>query len=141
LQQIEKNKLHLVMNFIVKIFVSALAVLITAYFLNGVTIGNNQFFDSGNIQLNKFITALLVALVLAFLNSIVKPILTILSLPITFFTLGFFLLAINAFIILFAEKLVDGFIVDGFWTALWFSIVLTIVTWLLEIFSNEKEEK
>lgn len=129
------------MNFIVKIFVSALAVLITAYFLNGVTIGNNQFFDSGNIQLNKFITALLVALVLAFLNSIVKPILTILSLPITFFTLGFFLLAINAFIILFAEKLVDGFIVDGFWTALWFSIVLTIVTWLLEIFSNEKEEK
>lgn len=129
------------MNFIVKIFVSALAVLITAYFLNGVTIGNNQFFDSGNIQLNKFITALLVALVLAFLNSIVKPILTILSLPITFFTLGFFLLAINAFIILFAEKLVDGFVVDGFWTALWFSIVLTIVTWLLEIFSNEKEDK
>jgi putative membrane protein len=130
------------MNFIVKLFVSALAVMITAYFLNGVTIGNNQFYSGDSPELNKFTTALLVAIVLAFLNTIVKPILTILSLPITFFTLGLFLLAINAFIILFANKLVDGFNVDGFWTALWFSLILSIVSGILDyFFKSNKEEK
>jgi putative membrane protein len=109
------------MHFIIKLFISAVAVLITAYFLDGVTITNNQFYSGDSIELNRFTTALLVAIVLAFLNTIVKPLLTLLSLPITFFTLGLFLLVINAIIILFADKLVDGFKVDGFWTALWFS--------------------
>lgn len=130
------------MNFIIKLLVSALAVMITAYFLSGVTIGNNQFYSGDSPELNKFTTALLVAIVLAFLNTIVKPILTILSLPITFFTLGLFLLAINAFIILFANKLVDGFNVDGFWTALWFSLILSIVSGILDyFFKSNKDEK
>ncbi len=127
------------MNFIVKLFISTFAVLITAYFLNGVTIGNNQFYSGSSSELNKFVTALLVAVVLAFLNTIVKPILTVLSLPITFFTLGLFLLVINALIILFADKLVDGFRVDGFWTALWFSLVLSLVSGFLELFNDKKE--
>ncbi len=127
------------MNFIVKLFISTFAVLITAYFLNGVTIGNNQFYSGSSPELNKFVTALLVAVVLAFLNTIVKPILTVLSLPITFFTLGLFLLVINALIILFADKLVDGFRVDGFWTALWFSLVLSLVSGFLELFNDKKE--
>ncbi len=129
------------MNFIVKLLISSIAVLITAYFLDGVTIGNNQFYSGGSPEFNKFTTAVLVAIVLAFLNTIVKPILTILSLPITFFTLGLFLLVINAIIILFADKLVDGYRVDGFWTALWFSLVLSLVSWFLEIFSGKKEEE
>jgi putative membrane protein len=128
------------MNFLIKLIISAIAVLITAYFLGGVTIGNNQFYSGGSAEINKFVTALLVAVVLAFLNTIVKPILTILSLPITFFTLGFFLLAINAFIILFADKLVDGFKVDGFWTALWFSLILSIVSSLLDKLFGKKED-
>ena len=129
------------MNFISKLLISAFAVLITAYFLDGVTIGNNQFYSGNFPEVNKFVTALLVAAVLAFLNTIVKPILTILSLPITFFTLGLFLLVINALIILFADKLVDGFKVDGFWTALWFSLVLSLVSGILEMFSGKKESK
>ena len=128
------------MNFIIKLFLSALAVLITAYFLDGVTISNNQFYSSNSPELNRFSTALLVAVVLAFLNTIVKPILTVLSLPINFFTLGLFLLVINAVIILFADKLVDGFKVDGFWTALWFSLVLALVSSFLNLF-NKKDEK
>ena len=128
------------MNFITKLLISSFAVIITAYFLDGVTIGNNQFYNSGPPELNKFSTAVLVAMVLAFLNTIVKPILTILSLPITFFTLGLFLLVINALIILFADKLVDGFRVDGFWTALWFSLVLSLVSGILELFSGNKEK-
>jgi putative membrane protein len=129
------------MKFIVKLLASTFAVLITAYFLSGVTIGNNQFYVGESEELNHFTTALMVAIVLAFLNTIVKPILTILSLPITFFTLGLFLLAINAFIILFANKLVDGFSVNGFWTALWFSLILSIVSSILDgLFGNKEKE-
>lgn len=129
------------MNFLLKLFISTIAVMITAYFLDGVTMGNNQFITTGSPQVNKLVTALLVAIVLAFLNSIVKPVLTLLSLPITFFTLGLFLLVINAIIILFADKLVDGFKVDGFWTALWFSLVLSLVSSILDLIKGtEKEE-
>lgn len=129
------------MKFIINLFFSALAVIITAYFLSGVTIGNNQFYHGDSVELNKFTTALLVAVVLSFLNTIVKPILTVLSLPITFFTLGLFLLVINAIIILFADKLVDGFKVDGFWTALWFSLVLALVTSFLNLFNKNDKDK
>lgn len=129
------------MNFLIKLLISTIAVIITAYFLDGVTIGNNQFITTDSMQLNRFITALLVAIVLAFLNNMVKPVLTILSLPITFFTLGLFLLVINAIIILFADKLVDGFKVDGFWTALWFSLVLSLVSSLLDLFKGRDKEE
>lgn len=129
------------MNFLLKLMISAIAVMITAYFLDGVTMGNNQFITTGSPQVNKLITALLVAIVLAFLNSIVKPVLTLLSLPITFFTLGLFLLVINAIIILFADKLVDGFKVDGFWTALWFSLVLSLVSSLLDLTKGKEKEE
>ena len=129
------------MNFITKLLISSIAVVITAYFLDGVTIGDNQFYHNGPPELNKFTTAVLVAIVLAFLNTIVKPILTILSMPITFFTLGLFLLVINGLIILFADKLVVGFKVDGFWTALWFSIVLWFVNGLLELLGGKDDSK
>lgn len=129
------------MNFLIKLFISTLAVIITSYFLEGVTIGNNQFFTSTYPALNKFITAFMVAIVLAFLNTIVKPVLTLLSLPITFFTLGLFLLVINALIILLADKLVDGFRVDGFWTALWFSLVLALVSSFLEFLKGKSKEE
>ncbi len=84
----------------------------------------------------------MVAVVLAFLNTIVKPVLTVLTIPITVVTLGLFLLAINAFIIIFAEKLVKGFHVDGFMSALFFSLILSVCTGILNaVFGvNEKEE-
>ncbi len=109
------------MNFIIKLIISTLAVLITSYLLTGVRIVDNSFF-----------TALIVAAVLSFLNSVVKPVMIILTIPITFLTLGFFLLVINALMILLAAKLVDGFIVDSFWWALLFSLILSIVTSILE---------
>jgi putative membrane protein len=93
------------------------------------------------VALNSYQSAILVAIVLAFLNAIVKPILTILTIPITIFSLGLFLLVINAFIIIFAEKLVDGFKVDGFWTALIFSFILSFSTGILNtLFGLNKDE-
>ena len=97
-----------------------MAVLITAYLLPGVEIENNSF-----------LIGLTVAVVLAFLNAVVKPIMILLTIPITFFTLGFFLLVINAFIILITDNIVDGFHVQGFWWALFFSLILSLVNAIL----------
>src|SRR6185503_4945204 len=106
------------MRFFVRLIVTALAVVIAAYILPGVRV------DGG-------LTAIVVAAVLSLLNAFVKPLLVILTIPITVVTLGLFLLVINALMILLVDKLVSGFEVDGFWYALLFSIVLTIVVSLL----------
>jgi putative membrane protein len=106
------------MNFLIKILVTSLAVLFSAYLLPGVSVDN-------------YTTAILVAIVIALLNTFLKPILILLTIPVTMLTLGLFLLVINAFIILFASELVNGFRVDGFWWALLFSIILSVVTSLL----------
>jgi len=98
---------------------NALAVIITAYLLPGV-------------HINGALTAVIVAVVLAILNAFLKPLLILLTLPITLFTLGIFLLVINAIIILLASYFVNGFKVDGFWWALLFSIVLSIVNSIFE---------
>src|SRR6478735_6711026 len=118
------------MNFLLKIVVSALSVFLVAKILPGVSVDD-------------YLSALMVAIVLAFLNTIVKPVLTILTIPITVFTLGLFLLAINAFIIIFAEKLVSGFHVAGFWWALLFSLILSVFTGVLNaLFGvNSKDEE
>jgi putative membrane protein len=117
------------MKFIIQLIISTLAVLITSYFLPGVKIDDNNFF-----------IALKVAAVLAFLNAIIKPIMVVLTIPITILTLGFFLLAINAFIILLASRLVDGFHVDGFWWALLFSLILSVVSSILESVKKQDEK-
>ena len=102
------------MNTIIRLLVTALAVMISAYLLPGV-------------RVKDFVTAIILAIVLALLNLLVKPILIILTLPVTIITLGLFLLVINALIILLASRLVSGFKVDGFFWALIFSLVLTLV--------------
>lgn len=116
------------MKFIIQLIISTLAVLITDYLLSGVEIVNGNFF-----------TALIVAAVLSFLNAVVKPIMVILTIPITLISLGFFLLVINAAMVLFASNLVEGFHVDGFWSALFFSLILSFVTALLESVKKRDE--
>lgn len=117
------------MNFILNIIVTSVAVLLVANILPGV-------------KVDTFTTSLLVAIVLAFMNSIVKPILTILTIPITMITMGLFLLVINGAIILLTDKLIDGFEVHGFWWALLFSFILSITTGILNMLmgNNNKED-
>jgi putative membrane protein len=114
------------MKFIAQLIVSALAVIVASMILPGVHVDNA-------------LTAIIVAAVLAFLNAIVKPVLVLLTIPITIFTMGFFLLVINALIILLAAKIVDGFHVSGFWIALLFSLLLTLVTSVFESFANRND--
>jgi putative membrane protein len=106
-------------GFIGKILVTAVAALIAAWILPGVTI-------------NSGVTAILVAFVLALLNGFVKPLLILLTIPITIITLGLFLLVINIVIIRLAAEIVPGFHVRGAWSALWFSLLLSLVTSIIE---------
>ncbi|MFO7874582.1 MAG: phage holin family protein [Bacteroidales bacterium] len=108
------------MNILVKVLVSAFAVVITSYLLGGVAVAS-------------FTTAIVVAFVLAILNALLKPVLIILTIPVTIMSMGLFLLVINAFIIQLAAHFVSGFEVDSFWWALLFSIILSVVTWILEL--------
>jgi putative membrane protein len=101
------------MNFFIKILVTGVNAFVLASLLPG-------------IHIKDFFTALLVAVVLSLLDLVVKPILIILTLPATVFTLGLFLFIINAFIILLDAHFVGGFQVDGFIYALLFSICLSI---------------
>lgn len=85
----------------------------------------------GGVDVTDFFTAIVVAALLALLNIFVKPILLILTLPVTVITFGLFLLVINALIILMADWLVGGFNVDGFWWAVLFSILLSFLQSLI----------
>ncbi|MHC1706184.1 MAG: phage holin family protein [Bacteroidales bacterium] len=107
------------MNFILRIIVSSLAVIITSYLLKGV-------------HIDGALTAVIVAIVLALLNTFLKPFIIFLTIPFTFITLGLFLLVINVFMIYLVTRLVPGFSVDGFWWALGFSVILSLMTSLLE---------
>lgn len=78
------------------------------------------------VEVDSFITAVIVAAVLGLLNIFVKPVLTILTLPVTFLTLGLFLFVVNGAIIKICSMLVDGFRINSFWTAIVFSIILSI---------------
>lgn len=111
------------MNILARILITAILVLVIAKFLPGVTV-------------DSFSTSIVVAIVLALLNLIVKPVLVILTLPVTILTLGLFLLIINGLMIVLCTRIVGGFAVHSFFTAFLFSIILSIAQSL--IFSSSK---
>lgn len=116
------------MNTLLKILLTALAVFFLAAVLPGVAVEN-------------YISAITVALVFGLLNIFVRPIIVILTLPATIFSLGLFLFIINAVIILLADKFVDGFMVAGFYDALVFSILLSILrSFLISLIKEENTQ-
>ena len=115
------------MNWIIRLLLNGFAVVLAAYLLPGVSVED-------------YLTALIVALILAIVNVLVKPILVILTIPITILTLGLFLLVINAALILFVDNLVSGFHVENFWWALLFSLILSIFNSLFSDLAGKKKE-
>lgn len=101
------------MKLIIKIVITSGLVLLIPNLISG-------------IQIDGFITALCVAIVLGLLNIFIKPLFVVLTLPFTIVTLGLFLLVINALMIIICDNIVGGFSVDSFWTAILFSIILTV---------------
>ncbi len=102
------------MELLIALGIGSVAVLVASYIVPGV-------------EVESFIVAIVVAVVMGILNSVVKPILVMLTLPATILTMGLFLLVINVALIYLAAWLVPGFAVSGFFSALFFSIIVTIV--------------
>ena len=102
------------MGIIITLLLNSLAVFVAAYILPG-------------IHLNDFMTALVVAIVLGLINTFIRPIIFILTLPINILTLGLFTFVILGGIILLVSSIVPGFVVDGFWWAVAFSLLLSLV--------------
>ena len=107
------------MNLLFRIILIAVAAFIAARLLPGVTVADAK-------------TAILVALVLALLNTFLKPLLIVLTIPITIITLGLFLIIINILIVLLAARIVPGFEVSGWLTALLFGLIVSLITYLLD---------
>lgn len=116
------------MKFIVKLILYSLAILLTSYLLPGVEVDNFGY-------------AFIFAALLALLNITLKPILVILTIPFTVFTLGLFLLVINAVIILIADSFIPGTNVEGFWWALLFSIIVSILNGLFTGMTKKEEKR
>ncbi len=114
------------MKFILRLLLSAVAVVILSKVLP-------------NVSVDTYVTAIIVAIALSLLNFIVKPIMVILTLPITILTFGLFLLVINACIIMLADYFVDGFTVNGWLWAIIFSLLLSFLQSIL--FSLLREDK
>lgn len=102
------------MKFLVNLVISALSIIITGYLLEGVYV-------------ESFLIAIVIAGLLALLNATVRPLLVILTIPITVFTLGIFLLFINAFIVLIADFVISDFTVENYWWALAFSLIVSLL--------------
>lgn len=102
-----------------RILITAIAALFAAYVLNGVHIAGVG-------------AAIMLSVVLALLNTFIKPVLIFFTFPITIVTLGLFLIIINILMIKWAAELVEGFRVDGWWAAFLFSIIVSVITGLLE---------
>lgn len=116
------------MRIIIHWFLSALAIIITAYLL-----------PKEAIVLQSFFVALVVAVVLGLLNSVIRPILIILTLPLEILTLGLFTFVINAGLVLLTSNIVAGFHVKSFWWALVFSLVLSLISGVLHLFEPSKK--
>jgi putative membrane protein len=111
------------MQFLLNLLLSGLAVFVSGRLISGV-------------RIDGFGTSLVVAIILGVVNAIIKPILVILTLPINVLTLGLFSLVINAIVVLIVDALVPGFEVGGFWAAVLFSIVLSVVSMILSSFKS-----
>ena len=110
---------------ILRFLLNGIAIMLTAWLLPGVHVEHYGY-------------ALLAAVILSFVNTFVKPLLIIFTIPLTVVSLGLFLLVINAVVILIAESLIPGFQVDGFWWALLFSLIMSVFNSMIKDLTENK---
>ena len=112
------------MKLIIKMLLATVAVFVSAYIIPGVTV-------------DTYLTAFIVAIVLGVLNTFIKPILVILTLPVTILTLGIFYLLINALMVILTASLVNGFQVESVIAALLFGISVSVINSFLGVFIDK----
>lgn len=115
------------MRLLLKWLIMAASIIVAAYFIPGVKVGS-------------FFSALWVALFLGVVNILIRPILLLVTLPINILTLGLFTFVINAVLILLASSVIKGFEVAGFWWALLYSIVLSVINSLLNLIVQPRQD-
>ena len=103
------------MDILIRLVISKLAVFVAAYILPGISL------EGG------FTTALVVAIVLGLVNTFIRPILLVLTIPLNILTLGLFTFVIMALMVMLVSALVPGFVVDGFWWAMAFAIIFSLI--------------
>lgn len=106
------------MHILFSILINTLAVLLTGYILPGIHIAN-------------FWTAIVVAIVLGIVNAVLRPLIFILTLPINILTLGLFSFVIMGALVYLVSAIVPGFVVDNFWWAILFAIIVALINWFL----------
>ncbi len=106
------------MRFLARIFLNALAILVAAWMVPGLRLSGTG-------------SALLAGVLLGLVNALVRPVLLLLTLPITLLTLGLFIFVVNAICLALTAALVPGFAISGFWAALVGALVVTVVSWIL----------
>jgi putative membrane protein len=114
------------MRLILTWLINTVALMALPYLMHSVTVSN-------------FTTALIAALVLALVNTLIRPVLVILTLPVTFLSLGLFVLVINALLFWMVATLVDGFHVAGFWSAFLAAILYSVISWALSTLLLRKD--
>ena len=114
-------------NLLIRLVISAIAIIISSFLLSGVAVED-------------YLAALIVAAFLAILNSTVRPLLIVLTIPVTIFTLGLFLLVINALMVMIAAYFIDSFVVVNFWWALAFSLILSVLNGLFSGMVNKDNQ-
>jgi len=113
------------MGFLIRLLANTLAILAAAYMLTGIEV-------SGGLSL------LAAALVLALINTFVRPVLLFLTLPFTLVTLGLFIFLLNAFCLWLTSQLVKGFEVHGFWTAVLGALIISVVSWAVTALLSDR---
>ncbi|MFL6573682.1 MAG: phage holin family protein [Burkholderiales bacterium] len=98
--------------------INAFALVAVAYLMPGISVAS-------------FTTALIAALVLGLINAVVRPVLVLLTLPVTIITLGLFIFVLNGLLFWFVGSFIQGFVVDGFWSGVFGAIVFSLISWLL----------
>jgi putative membrane protein len=116
------------MGFLIRLVVNAIALICVTYLVPG-------------IHVSGFVGALIAALILGIVNAILRPVLVLVTLPLELLTLGLFTLVINALLFWLVGALHVGLTVDGFWPAFWGAIVMSIVSWLISLFTRGAEER
>lgn len=111
------------MKFLINLLINGFAVFVTAYLLEGV-------------HLDNFLTAIIVSVVLGIVNTIINPILSLLTLPLNILTLGLFNFILNGLMILLVSAIVPGFSVASIWWAILFSLVLSLVNWFFHLLTK-----
>jgi putative membrane protein len=106
------------MRFLVRLLLNALAIAVAAYLVPGVVLSGPG-------------PTILAGIILGFVNAIVRPVLIILTLPVTLLTLGLFIFVVNAICFALTAALVPGFDLSGFWAAFFGALLVTIVSWVL----------